>query len=715
MRLASEIGAANTAAPPRLQVCALPSATAARFALLLVTALGTVLFLYAEAYTSLATRSGRLDQTTARCGLLAQATFPTDSLSSITYQVQCQLADQRDRLLWLAAGPLLLFVGAWVVYRLWPGWRIRWERLRPMAADDGGDAAASQRLASLVARCERAGLPRLPTLLERPRSRRNGSAFGCAGRYAIALDLGLLIKPGPDGAILNAVLDHELAHLQNNDVDKTYFAVALWWVALPVSLAPLAVILLAAPSRVIEIGWRAVALLVAVYLAHVAVLRSREHYADIRASADPAVREVLERLLLPTAALGDDAARRFGRLQATSAWVWLRSVLDGHPTRPARRELIASPHRIFGHGFWEACGVGVTAALGLMMLIATTYFLLVVVLAWLLGWLLAATSELGVIAFLLLIALITLGSLFLGVLFALLLVGWLIMRGTWTALWGGRVAAVVRGEAPPSTDRLGLGLGVGLVVGQHLGLTSVVASRSTIGLDGVGLFLFDLGWAAVLIASAWFLVRWLASVASAWAPLGALAPAQRLRWTVGGGGVLLSLWLSPICALWFMRFSGDVLPLDYFRQVFSGDPFILSLVRLIGLDLAADSAVIALIAVGLMAAYLTNPFTYAIPLGLWILPQTAWSRVKGGSGRLHSDLALDHVPDDVPLHWSSRATAAETFRSGLIASAGYVLIGLSCQLLVLFVMARHPAILIAWAIAALALVPVIALARRYLW
>src|SRR5258705_11090935 len=79
-----------------------------------------------------------------------------------------------------------------------------------------------------------------------------------------------------------AVLLHELAHIRNGDLNKTYFAVATWYAFMAVALAPF---LLAMSRDFLSAQiWRALALVLLVYLSRTAVLRVRETYAAVCAA-----------------------------------------------------------------------------------------------------------------------------------------------------------------------------------------------------------------------------------------------------------------------------------------------------------------------------------------------------------------------------------------------------------------------------------------------
>lgn len=86
---------------------------------------------------------------------------------------------------------------------------------------------------------------------------------------------------------------HELSHLRNKDVDKTYFSVAAGCAFVIAALIPFAFSLLNnSGAEVFNASWRVIALVLLVYLTLAAVVRSREFYADVRASTHPGSTEL---------------------------------------------------------------------------------------------------------------------------------------------------------------------------------------------------------------------------------------------------------------------------------------------------------------------------------------------------------------------------------------------------------------------------------------
>jgi len=85
--------------------------------------------------------------------------------------------------------------------------------------------------------------------------------------------------------VFRAIMRHELAHLRNGDIDKTYFSVAIWWAFVITALVPFAASFVR-PFAVsfifqdltlyLNIILRVLALTALVLLMRNAVLRARE-------------------------------------------------------------------------------------------------------------------------------------------------------------------------------------------------------------------------------------------------------------------------------------------------------------------------------------------------------------------------------------------------------------------------------------------------------
>ena len=151
---------------------------------------------------------------------------------------------------------------------------------------------------------------------------------------------------------------HKLAHLRNGDVNKIYFTWAIWWAFVVAVLLPSLLKELRFPDD--NLAGTAFVLTVLASLTRNAVLRAREFYADVRASAWDGRTGALGRVLetLP--------GMRGGRLWA---------MLSVHPSPQERRQTLEDTLRLFRFQRWEAVGRGIAAMLALFPLTLFPIFL----------------------------------------------------------------------------------------------------------------------------------------------------------------------------------------------------------------------------------------------------------------------------------------------------------------------------------------------------
>src|SRR5205814_1224485 len=112
----------------------------------------------------------------------------------------------------------------------------------------------------------------------------NGLAFGRPGRMYVYLSNGLITKALREPDAFEAVLLHELAHVRNGDVSKTYFTRASLYAFLGTSIPPLVYIVYASLSSSLPVIGSTLVLGMIVYFIRLSVLRAREYYADLSAS-----------------------------------------------------------------------------------------------------------------------------------------------------------------------------------------------------------------------------------------------------------------------------------------------------------------------------------------------------------------------------------------------------------------------------------------------
>jgi Zn-dependent protease with chaperone function len=504
----------TTTRTPRLNPFAFPSDTDFRFLLLIVSVLGASLFIYRAVYFSIPSTRDYWFNTINRCWEI-NPDFPTDLAGFADPQYvaariafeECKAPAERANAAWTLGGVFLLLIVAGLIYWTFPLRKIRRDQLVPLS-DDAPDVVDY-----LTKLSRGAKLSSLPTFLWNPLNPTSGGlAFGRLGKYYVSLTGGLVTQFYKDPPAFRAVMLHELAHLRNADVDKTYFAVAVWQAFLIAALLPFLVTLVGNEwAYVISQLWRVLALAALVYLMRNAVLRTRELYADVRASIwdgpEGALSRVLESLPRPK------ESRRSIAFQL-------------HPDLVTRRQVLEDPGRLFPMRFGDAFATGIAAAIALPDLIS------------LMTALRTGASSPGIES---------LG----GVLVVAPLVVGVVGLGVWRTTF----AALARGEGPRNTVYLGVGLGIGILLGLIFSFNSAVRLATTEALSGSEL-LFYIAWGALLLISLAFFLWWIAAGASAWLEVAVVNKSPRAFYLLGlttAGGVL-AIWLG---LLFYIRGLGS--------------------------------------------------------------------------------------------------------------------------------------------------------------
>ncbi len=347
-------------------------------------------------------------------------------------------------------------------------------RYRPFSRDDSPELADS--FASLAAELE---VEPAPSLRWQPIDQRAvGLAFGPPGNRELAFTGGLVPLSVRDRPAFRAIVLHELAHLRNGDVDLSYYAIGLWRALLVLAMLPFVLTLLrelpSDPATVASFGWRFLLLVPLVYIIRSAILRAREHDADVRASTrEPEIRRVLA-----TAAAKEPSHSKLRRLVA-----W-------HPSTAHRVDVIDDPSPLLRLGLLDAFGIGIVGSL------AYEDVALVLGMA---GMDAIAARGLAAFAF---------GP----------LVGVILALGTWRQTF----AYLATGRSSVRVVPLGLALVAGLLVGQRLGFTAPFGDDAVLLRPDVAPFHI---WLGILVGiGAILFVAWLVATARLWLPV-----ATRLR------------------------------------------------------------------------------------------------------------------------------------------------------------------------------------------
>jgi Zn-dependent protease with chaperone function len=411
---------------------------------------------------------------------------------------QCRAPAERSNAAWIVGGVILLLSVAGLIYWTFPARKIRRERLVPLTAED-----APEVVDYLARLCRARGLSPQPVFLWNPLNRTAGGlAFGRLGKYYVSLTGGLVTQFYTDLPAFRAVVLHELAHLRNADVDKTYFAVSVWQAFIIAALLPFLVTIFENEREyVFNIFWRVLALAILVYLMRNAVLRTREMYADVRASLWDGSTSALSRVL-------ESNSRPGG-----ARW---RTLWQVHPDPGSRRQVLEDPNRLLPMGFWDAFATGIAAAIALPNIIPV------------MAALLTGTGSSG-----------------LEILAAVLVVSPFVVGVVGLGAWRTTFAALERGKARRNLGLLGLGLGLGILLGVTLAFTTAIP-LATPEVLSIAELAFNIAWGLLLLISLFFFVKWIATGASAWLEVAIASRSPRFHYIVGltiAGGVLV-IWLG---------------------------------------------------------------------------------------------------------------------------------------------------------------------------
>jgi Zn-dependent protease with chaperone function len=452
----------------RLNPFAFPSDTTFRFVLLLVAVLGTTLYVWNWIYAAVGDHAAKAAAHAAAC--IAPSGNPDQNLDSYTAAssafTACVQDTYREQTWWMLGGGGLVVVAAVVITLFQPWWIARRRRLRPLSQ---GDAPAV--VDELRALSEEAGLHEAPELRWNPLDPSpTGLAYGHAGRYTVALTGGLVVRQATDPAAFRAVVRHELAHIRNRDVDITYFTVSLWYAFLLTTIAPFVLTLLD-ENRVTLRGvtWRVAALAALVYLTRNAVLRSREIYADVRASVPDGRDGALRRLLLAL------PRARGGRLK--------NAIVTVHPDPAARAAAIDDTRPLFRLDVVTAFGAGVAATIAYESAVD------------LVSSFVADSLDMRFIA---------------ALAFAPAAIG-VVGIAVWRASFG----ALADGRRAPSAWPLGLALAAGFALGPELALKRIVNTGDD-GLLNAALHGNGIPWLTGLVVALVLLLAWIATCSTAW-------------------------------------------------------------------------------------------------------------------------------------------------------------------------------------------------------
>lgn len=466
----------------RLRVLSLPSATTLSLIVLAVAMLAAGLFVGTALYNSLFGASWIRD--VEAC----MNNAPAGAASSEEVQLSCAAPGEHQRAMIAVAVTTIIGLVAVATVVLAPRVLCHRRRLRPGVGFD----AAKARLAELALG---AGV-RVPALMVGPAAQRDAFCFGRPGRYVLALPKALAIRPGLP--VFEAVVRHELAHIAHHDVALSWLARSIWYALAPALALPLALFAAHGDLKLtLDYLWRAVVFATVILLVQSAVLRAREHDADLRACDGPGVEPVLMGVL---AGLRPPVASPARRLLAV------------HPDGSQRRRAIQQPERVTQLTAVDGLTVGFLATLTLPLL----------------GSIFGALVLSNPNAFIVTVA-------------GTLVIGPLLGATLGVALW--RQAVVARAAGTQSrVVRVVLGVLIGAVLGQavsfdNVGLGSLTGTEHPLAALGITL---AMGGATVLLAGLGEL--WAGAAGRIRRPAGVWVPAAMLAALLYAG----VLWAADI-------------------------------------------------------------------------------------------------------------------------------------------------------------------------
>ncbi len=461
--------------------------TERRFYLLIFAILSTSLYIFHAELVSLP-----LSSQYASCisTFLSNSSTNTSTISGLPYQCSWQV----DSLLILSSlvGELAILALAFLIYWFLPAWKCRREQLAPMQESElAGVITSIEKL-----RQEYIPAARLHYVLN-PSSSADPYVFGHIGKYYLSLSgsfVLLFFINQETFQKFHARTLHEISHLYNKDVNKTYFTITIWYAFVIIALLPyLAFLLLIlyldphgganfALSGVLSV----LAMTTLVYLIRASVLRSREVYADMHAAHWADSPEILiQALNLSTTKPAPE--KRF-------SWHSIFRAFKNHPDAYTRQINIQQPQRVFHLKFGEALVIGITLGIALPS-IHDTFSIISQLLS---AWILRVTYPTEYL---------DPGTLFLCLFAVLFIIG--------PMIWRAMLVARIQQQELHGTGRLGLCLAAGLTLGFSLSLYfTPLATFYEVNIQTI--FFYVVPWILLLALGLASFCKWLALLASLW-------------------------------------------------------------------------------------------------------------------------------------------------------------------------------------------------------
>ncbi len=346
---------------PRPNLLAYPSPTTSRFIVFLAALLTAGAFVGGWVHNQVL--GDEWVSTVARCE--RQAARPTISGSGVSAEVQqnaaaerCRAAVERRRAAFSFGGALLAGCAGLLVLFAVPAVLERRRRLRQLPATL---ADVKHRASELTSGLR---LTRPPTLMLGPPGLHDAFSYGTPGHYRIALPPAVAVR-WRDQTLFDPLVDHELAHIEHRDVALAWLARSVWYALAPLLSLPIVVAVVSGDFSLLpDYLWRAVLLAFTVQLTSAALLRSREHDADLRAAQCETSPGRLAALVARTGH-GDAAPR--------ARW---RRPLAKHPSAADRLAVLARPELAARVTFVDGLTTGFLAGLSIPVIVTAITILL---------------------------------------------------------------------------------------------------------------------------------------------------------------------------------------------------------------------------------------------------------------------------------------------------------------------------------------------------
>jgi Zn-dependent protease with chaperone function len=336
----------------RPDVLAYPSPTTSRFLVFLATLLTAGAFIGNWVHGEVLG-----DEWVERLAQCARSTPTADAtdlgavLESNAADQRCAASVERRRALFSVGGAGFAGAAGLLILFLVPALLERRRRLRELTP------ALEQVTRRTRALAEEVGLRRMPTVMIGPTTLRDAFTYGLPHRYRIALPPAAAVR-WRDASLFDPLIRHELAHLEHHDVPLAWLARSIWWVIAPLLLLPVVVGVAEGDLSLLpSYGWRALLLAVVVQVVSSALLRSREHDADLRAAQSVQGPEAIAAVV-----------RRAREPSAARSW---RRALARHPSPAARLDVLDQPERHTRVTLLDGAVTGFLAGLVIPLVVST--------------------------------------------------------------------------------------------------------------------------------------------------------------------------------------------------------------------------------------------------------------------------------------------------------------------------------------------------------